>query len=300
MTVGCESRSTRYWLKHVQGARALLDLRGKDQVHNELGRRFFEALRTQILSHCSLTRSSVPNNVTQLSRECQIYECSPANSLTLIAAKFLALRAERPFHPPFSDSALIDQDDVRRCARLLVELDVWKTSLPPEFSPTSVQVTSRADVLGHCYDVYRDPRTTDTLNHFRRLVILTHELAINRLLKIQRKGFLSNSQPSLIQELRQAILLNVNAVCASVPFFLESRSVGAGLSLLWSLYVSAQLNGKIVALDHTTIVWIIGRLRNIGVEMGIRQAMFLADVLDKRQEITEYFTSTNCNNNSLE
>lgn len=64
----------RDWLKHVRGASALLDFRGREQLGTPLGRRLFRDSRAQILSQCFLTRSAVPDTVIRLSRECQ--KCS--------------------------------------------------------------------------------------------------------------------------------------------------------------------------------------------------------------------------------
>lgn len=266
----------------------LLGLRGKEQMGTALGRRLFQTLRGQVLSRCSLTRSPIPPTIVELSRECQNYGQDPSDDLFLIATGFCQLRSERPFFPRESDSESLDREIISRCISLAARLKAWILDLAPDYFPLSILTgTSRADVLGDHYDVYRDVDTAMLLNQHRRFTILVLELTVTRLINLQRQQLLSTAEIALLRDLRQEILSSVGAVCASVPFLMEPGRIEVGISLVWALYLSAQLSPRTVALKRTTRDWMIGRLRAIGSELGLGQAYFLTDVLIRKQEVTE-------------
>ena len=281
----------RDWLKHIKGASALLELRGKGQLKSELGRRLFEHLRTQILQQCSLTRTPLPQTVIYLSRECPKYGRNPADDLVLISANYLKLRAERPFCPLPSDSELVSMDIIHRCKVLAEKLEAWRDNLPTELLPVSVHVSSpNPDVLGNYYDVYHDIWTVGLMNNQRKVTLLVHELAVTRLLHLQRKCLLSVNEVHRIQELRVAALDNIDMICASVPFLLRSGHVEAVTNVLWPLYVSAQMEPRMLNVSSATRSWIVERMRKIGNEMGVKQAIYMADLLVQQQEVTELLT----------
>ncbi|KAI1608576.1 hypothetical protein EDD36DRAFT_103910 [Exophiala viscosa] len=286
-----ECRSTTNWLKHVQGASTLLGLRGKQQLSTELGRRLFEDVRIQILTLCSLTRTPIPQAVLDLSNECWSHVRDPADELVLISTDFWKLRSERPFHPRSSDSETVDREIVFRCTPLLAELIAWRLHLDPGSSPRRVSIiVPRSDVLRGYYDVYEDAWTAALLNQYHRLSLLVQELAVTRLLNLQRKHLLSLNETLQIADLRIDMIAHIEAICASVPYVLETGRIEGGRSLLWPLYICGQLNPKTLPMESGTRDWIVGRLSAIGSGMGVRQALFLKDVLVSQQEVTEVLT----------
>ncbi|TKA49261.1 hypothetical protein B0A55_12857 [Friedmanniomyces simplex] len=278
-------------LHRTNWASALLELRGKDQLNTELGRHLFEYLRIQILSRCALTRSPTPDVVIELSEECRKYGRNDADDLILISNSLDQLRSERPFHPRDGDSEIVDRDVMCRCASLAAELRAWRLAVAPAFSPFSVDnKTPRLAAFGEYKVVYSDDRTAGLLNQCHRLAILVDELAITRHLNLQRKGLLARHDIFSLQNLRLDLIEHVHAICASVPRLLKSGRIEAAKGLLWPLYVAAQLNPRTVTLEFTTRQWIVEQLRTIGFGKGVRQAIFLVDVLVNEQEVTELMT----------
>lgn len=281
----------RDWLKHIKGASVLLELRGEPQLKTELGRRLFEHLRMQIMQQCSLTRTGLPQTVIDLSRECLKYDKNPADDLVFITAEFLKLRGERPFTPLSSDPEFVSLDIIHRCTLLAEKLKAWRDHLPANFLPVSVGVSSPdPHVLGNHRDEYSDVWTAFLLNGQRKIGLLVRELAITRLLDLEQKRGLSASDIQRVQELRVAVLDDVREVCASVPFLLRSGRVDAAISVLWPLYVSTQMKPHTVDVGDATRGWMIGQLRKIGNEMGVKQAIYMADLLVQWQEVTEVLT----------
>lgn len=227
--------------------------------------------------------------VIELSTECRSYtnNPSPADGLVLISNELWQLRSERAFHPRASDSESVDRDIICRCASLETQLEAWKLRCSA-LAPSSISIeSSRADVLGDYYDVYVDTWTAGVYNQYRRLAILASELAVTRLLNLQRRGVITRQETLKVQSLRLDLIEHVYAICASVPHLLDSGRIEAAKGLLWPLYLAAQLNPNTVPLNSAIREWMIKRLNLIGHERGIRQSLFLVEVLLKREEVTD-------------
>jgi hypothetical protein len=90
-----------------------------------------------------------------------------------------------------------------------------------------------------------------------------------------------------LQNFRLGLNEHVCANCASVPYLLDSGRIEAAKSLLWPLYVAAQLSPRTVTLTGAIREWMIQQLTKIGYEKGVRQSLFLAEVLLKREEVSD-------------
>jgi hypothetical protein len=266
----------------------LLELRGKDQLRTELGRQLFEYLRTQILSKCALARYPTPRVITELSKECEKYRKCPVDDLVLISSALGQLRSENPFHPHVSDFESVDRGIISRCASITVELEAWKLRFITALSPSSTTIESPSpDDFGGCHDIYRDTWTAGVCNQYRTLGVLASELAVNRLLNLERKGLITEHQVWQLQNFRSNLNEHVCGICASVRYLLDSGCIEAAKSLLWPLYVAAQLNPWIVTLNSAIREWMVQQLSIIGYEKGVRQSLFLADALLKREEVSD-------------
>ena len=280
------------WLKHIHGATALLELRGEEQLDSEFGRTLFIQARTQIISGCYQTRSSIPDIVVQLSQKCHDKSANSLEDLNLIVFQFCNIRAGAPFHPPTTQSESTTRATIARCISIAQALADWHDGLPTSFFPSKVSAGSASpDILSEHYDVYEDIWTAGIGNNYRANSILVHEALINQL------DFLRDRYPYDLNEVleledqishsRSTILSHIDAVCASVPNLLQSNFAAAGVGLLWPLYVSAQISPRAAPLHDGTRTWIIGRLEKIGAEMGVRQATMLAGLLHRKVEVTE-------------
>jgi hypothetical protein len=284
--------SMKSWLNHIKGATALLALRGEEQLESEFGRSLFSQARTNIISGCYQTRTPIPDIIVQLSEKCRDKGADPADDLSLIVFQFCNLRAEIPFHPPMTQSESTTRTTIARCISIAEALTDWYGSLPPAFLPSPVSASTVSSyVLLEYYDVYEDVWTAGIVNYYRANSILVHEALINQL-NFLRLRFPLGLNESLgledqVSQSRSTILFLIDAVCASVPSLIQSNFAAAGVSLLWPLYVSAQISPRSAPVQATTRSWIIGRLEKIGVHMGVRQATMLARLLNKEIEVTE-------------
>ena len=285
------SRSMKSWLKHIKGATALLELRGEAQLDSEFGRTLFAQARTQIIAGCYQTRSPVPQVIVQLSEKCSSMTTDPLENLTSIAFQLCNLKAATSFHPPPTQSEARTRIIIARCTSIADALTAWYAALPNTFHPATVLNNNASpNILASHNDIYEDIWTGGINNNYRANSILVHETLINQLeFLLDQSSDISEilSLKSQLSQARATILTLVDAVCASVPNLLQSNFAAAGVALLWPLYLSGQISQRTAPLPATTREWIIGRLKKIEIEMGVRQAGMLAGLLRQRIEVTE-------------
>jgi hypothetical protein len=226
--------------------------------------------------------------VIELTRECEKYRKCPVDGLFLVGNTLGQLRSENPFHPRSSDFESVDWGIISRCASITAELETWRLRLTPALSPSNITIKSpRPDVFEGHYDVYNDTWTAGVYNQYRTLAVLASELAVNRLLSLKQKGLATEYQILQLQDLRLDLTKHVGAICASVPYLLGSGGIEAAKSLLWPLYVAAQLSPRTVTLSSAIREWMIRQLKKIGYDKGVRQSLFLAEVLLKQEEVSD-------------
>ncbi|KAF2806210.1 uncharacterized protein BDZ99DRAFT_573794 [Mytilinidion resinicola] len=282
-------RSIESALTHVKGATALLDLRGENQLDSEFGRALFTQARTQIITGCYQTKTSVPDVVVRLSLSQRCYYdriIDPMGDIILSVSNFCNTKAEIPFNPPEYQSESITRATIARYTSITKAFANWDQSLADGFLPSIVTVPKATpDVLSDHYHVYSDIWIAGFTNNYRANSILVHEALISQLCFLQSRYAHDVNEilelEDQISHSRTIIFSDIEAVCASVPGLLQTKSAAAGVGLLWILYLSAQVSPGIVPVPEKTRCWIIGRLEKIGAEMGVRQASTLAALLRK-------------------
>jgi hypothetical protein len=256
-------------------------------MQTAIGRQLFEHLRSQILLRCSLMRRQTPSTIITLSEECKRFGTSSADELASISNEVGQLRSERPFRPHPIDSEYLDRDIIRRCLSLGFKLEAWRSQAAAVSCPGRGAVKVKQQASGKSRNVSGDSRAAGLLNRHRGLVILVEELAITRLLNLKRKALATTAEVIQLQDLRHNIIQQVDKICASVPQLLGFGNIESARSLLWPLYMAAQLDPVTVRCDSATRDWMLERLRFIGYEAGIRQSLFLVEVLSKREEVSD-------------
>lgn len=316
--------SMRAWLKHIGGATALLELRGKQQLDTEVGRRLFAYLCIQIVNFSVLRRQPIPSTILRLSESCPAmsegYQTGITKKFFAISARHCILRAKIASSPS-GTPATCTESIISEVLSIAADLQNWHFNLPLDYYPTStVKISSlTSDVFSDYYHIYSDVPTATVMNNYRVLLILLHEIILTQSSHVcsspidinEQNSFNYAPPPSYLAQIQRqvrrsqdAILDLIEQVCASVPFLLDyeycmrarrtlsephhPRAAG-GNAIMWPLYVCAQ----IYFVSNSTRAWIIGRLNNIGAEMGVQQAKVMAKILLQRTEVTEVLVEGN-------
>jgi hypothetical protein len=315
----------RAWLKHIGGATALLELRGKQQFDTEIGRRLFAHVRTQIVHFCILRRIPVPSTILELSAvyhgTSEDEHIDPTTKINATSAQLCNLRA-RIASIPSGSAAESAGSIISEALSIAAKLGDWQSDLPLNYFPVStVRIWNPTpEVYSDYYHIYCDQWAATFMNNCRVVLILLHEIIITQLSYIrhpppedfnEQSGYSCTPSPSYaaqiqrrIKSSQKAILDLIDQICASVPFLLDyeycasaspgqseiphPRAVG-GNAVMWSLFVA----GEADCVRNSTPTWIIGRLNKIGTEMGVKQANTMAKLLLLRKEVTDVFVEDN-------
>lgn len=240
---------------------------------------------------CFQRRRAIPPQIVEWADLAAQYDGGLAakreNQLFQIIARLCTLRT---IHEP--NGEVHDPIVVTLAKEIDSELAEFVHGFPEWLRYTTRQCSISESVLSDYYHVYPNTWIVSAYNLYRVARILANELIMNW---YSRNPTWDNVH---IERRRSETLLarlNVD-ICASVPFALGEIDgvflprASAGIALVWPLYLAATMDGGL----ESTRAWVITRLDKLGHEMGIQQAVSLANVLKTKRHITAWdrFEST--------
>lgn len=229
-------------------------------------------------------------------------EAQSSIRLTNIVASLCSLRAEVAANPGKISSEAI----LGRALAINDGFLEWQADMPAEHCYRSLPLSEPDDAV-HTDYYYAWSHLGHAMmqTSYWMTAILLHGLIIQRLDTLCRDRFPGSRDPeyyaSQIQESAKMILVFIDHICASVHYHFSmctptSKHHNPSDSETWLLpsasAVMAILKPLFVAGDSKfcplqTRAWIIDQLKVLGLKMGIRQALFLADIMLERREITD-------------
>jgi len=282
---------------HLEGAKALVKLRGLEALRSLAGMRIFSSLRAQIVLACIMRNEKVPDIIVELSHKSMNFPSNDSNwasPLTMIVVSFCNIRAR------------VHAGEVTDVSKILAsfyavdqEMSTWAMEQPEEMRYTQKATAPSASVLAEYYDMYKDYLSFGIWNHYRTI----HILCLEALLKFLTK------QSSNIDDLEQIARIDVEKtkkrehikglagdICASMPFYgqiVSSRQeattsgtvseppaptyAGEGLIVMWPLGVIAGCPWAPIAMRRFAIT----QLQTLAGSSGNKQAAVLAAKLEQ-------------------
>ncbi|CZR42655.1 uncharacterized protein FPRO_09958 [Fusarium proliferatum ET1] len=145
------------WSRHVDGAMALLQLRGAGQLRNRIGRSIFHSLRSEILINCLQRRLPVPTVLIDFMAEAHSNETeqeAPAARLADIVVSLCASLSAA--EEDITDEEILSSH-VSRLLSIDADLKDWAQTLPTEYgynTRTKPSDLDEAGVFMGRYDIY--------------------------------------------------------------------------------------------------------------------------------------------------
>ncbi|KAL6918891.1 hypothetical protein FSST1_002917 [Fusarium sambucinum] len=220
------------WNRHVDGALALIQLRGASQLRNRVGRGIFIHLRTEILIHCLQRRLRVPTILLNSMAEARNYESAeeaPAARLASIVVNICdVISSAKKDTTNRTDLSCF----VSKLLSIDTDLEGWAKTLPADYgytALTSLTGMGDAEVFMGRYDGYSASDFAHTWNLQRCTRIVLHQT----LVKSISKHFHTPSSPSMMpslplsyEHLSQTSNTIVHKssvdICSSVPYILHA------------------------------------------------------------------------------
>ena len=306
-----DKRSIEAWAKHVEGACALIRLRGKDQFNSSVARRVFHQFWGVILLVSMETRRPIPEGMLEL------YDHLVPSSDYKVQGRQWTTRLVHFMVDAINLSGDKTSDPIAMIAKALNldhELNQIKTMIPKIWRYKIVHLNKPVNyVHGTSYHVYIDPWIAQMWNNLRscrtRLYVIVREQL--------SKGYRQCSPPlfsreEFLEQMRAAgnvLRATAAAVCASVPqiagmvefpqastvntlslhntkFKLDPRgtflngSRPTGLHhLIWPLFAAALPDSSSKELRQ----FAIDTLYFVALRIGTRQAISFAHQLEEVQ-----------------
>ncbi|KAF2175423.1 hypothetical protein K469DRAFT_610743 [Zopfia rhizophila CBS 207.26] len=313
-------RSLMSWTKHINGATALLKLRGTDQFYDSIGVRIFQQLYGTILLVCLQNRAEIPPDVSDLWEEyTQISDYTVSGKeWTRIMVRYM--RHAIDLTKDSSDSASIVATSLK-LDKSLEDLkaripDIWKYEIVPLKEPMDT-------VYGNFYHIYPDPWIAQMWNNLRSVRIVLHKVICEQLKRgsAQSPALFVSPEWNPQMKLSEALMMTAASdICASVPqitgqisfpdpptstpvsantitlpelvdchdpkyqlrtatkFTIPPRPTGMH-HLIWPIYAA----GEMEICPNDMRKWAIDRLYDLGLKLGTRQAIILAEDLKEKR-----------------
>ncbi|KAJ5781997.1 transcriptional regulator family: Fungal Specific TF [Penicillium psychrosexuale] len=285
------------WVRHVQGAAALVVARGKGQFTSTATILMFNQVRADLVLACVHNEEPFPKDMIQLQEEAAKHtDASGAFWLlgilgTRCADLLMGVRANTrqvPW-PEYLEEATMMEREFQHTAMLLTAQEPYTVTQNACWAP-ELSYNGRVDL-------YKDTWAIRVWNNLRNLQMIVYEIMLYLLNKILVTDL------TLTSAVRQSLKLKVQMamqnlsmlgddILATIPQALEflssasttpsldlpfHGSVSGGYILTWCLYMV----GKCPATKAETRRWIIQRLQHFGRNMGISIALRLVDAIAK-------------------
>ncbi|KAJ5289269.1 uncharacterized protein N7443_009522 [Penicillium atrosanguineum] len=295
------------WVRHVQGAAALVLARGKGQFTSTATILMFNQVRADLVLACIHNKKPFPVDMIELQEEAAKHiDASGAFWLlgtlgTRCADLLMGVRAntEQVHWPEYLEEATMMEREFQRTVMLLATQEPYTITQNACGAPKII--------YNGRVDLYKDTWAIRLWNNLRNLQMIVYEIMVFLLNKILVTDLTLTS--AVLQSLKlklqmamQTLPMLGDDILATIPQALECLSsasntpsvdlsfhgsVSGGYILTWCLYMV----GKCPATKPETRKWIIQRLRDFGRNMGISIALRLVDDIIKIDQFADYTSS---------
>ena len=273
------------WMSHVNGALALVELRGSKNLATYPGTRLSVRLVTNIVVSCITASKKAPLGLIKLRTNLEPYlnTSDPKWQISGLVIKYANLRAA------IHRNILSDIDIVRTATQIDYEYMSLAQTMPLSWSYETKHLDKPSKgVLEQSFDIYPDHFICQTWNVLRTTRILLNDL----IRKYSSRDSSTFSEASLIDCQTEVSTITINSIaydiCASVPQYTrfqpvdpaDTLAVGAHriqcYILLYPLYVA----GSFASPSTNIKEWVLEQLRYLSTKVGIRNSAEVAEYLE--------------------
>jgi Fungal specific transcription factor domain len=276
------------WASHVNGALTLLVHRGPQQFKSALGRALFMQISSSIRVSCVQQMLRIPSSLIALTTQASPFLDSdnPVSRFSAITEAFTDLRTA------IETGRITEPTAVVRFAREVDNQALTLSSEMPLDWAYDVAYTNRGgdEVFGNKYHIYKDHRTAQMWNTIRMTRLLLNQMIHEHLIKVAslNKSYDNTLDfSSLCDHVAKVARDMATEILASVPQFtrfspggsttLFSPTVASSCFLIWPLEVA----GTSSLSTEPMRLYVINRLRYMGNQMNVRQALGVVEKLEQ-------------------
>lgn len=276
-----QNSSIEFEMKHIDGALALVRLRGHEQFRGSIGLRMFLQLSRNVFIRCLHREVEVPSELM---------------ALRSVAAQFVDTRDPKwRFSNAMIEYARLrgalrirewSDDENIRFAREIDNylVDIYTSVTPDRESQPANTNDPLCKMRGNGIHLDSSHNIHKTWNSLWLVRILLHDAILEcnqrQLLNETRQSILITEQ---IEASTKTILSLSSEICSSVSKYMNSSNApphrAVAHTLIFPLYVAASSS----VCPHDMRKWIIGRLAEIGSNLAIPQAVVAKEKIERRE-----------------
>ncbi|KAK1731956.1 uncharacterized protein BDZ83DRAFT_597303 [Colletotrichum acutatum] len=281
------------WTAHIEGATALLHLRGKSQFTRELGIQLYIQFRQQILQACMQRGVPVPAALVEItmqfeaSRQGTQYNSLRPGSLAVLGFRLVNLSAA------MNRQQITDANAICRIAvDIDSDLNAWasrSSQSDRKFHEVEADASGKEESFNGRRHVYNSVWGAQVWNNWRSLSIVTNRIILNYL---DKQSFESDALKDIMRFHSISVIQSLSAdICISTPsLFGSPRQYQSQLPLIWTQELITTLGAPsmiwplhIVSQEVLNVPnvrsWAVEQLVGINKSMGIKQAAVLANTM---------------------
>jgi hypothetical protein len=285
-------RNTHFWSHHINGAMALVTLRGKKQLKSKIGLQMFRQIARCVLVLCVQQRQRVPIELRELTRV--IKQQGDGEAILLEFSDFM--EAYTDFRASVRAGEMVDGNGVLQESE---RLDQWlqdlSNRLPWDYAYDTIPCNGDdASIHGNKYFKHQNPHSAQLWNNIwmARLALnaVIYDLAAKLLETHLQRPFDSPDPCPLMNRAQINVTTMARNICASVrqyiPFHTQRSSPGpqqhiaSGYFLIWPLFST----GANPLVTRPIRAYVIECLEWLSTVMKIPQALNAAELLNREQE----------------
>ncbi|KAJ5820464.1 hypothetical protein N7474_006055 [Penicillium riverlandense] len=290
------------WVRHVQGAAALVVARGKRQFSSPITILMFNQVRADLVLACVHGAKPFPEDVLELQEEAAKHADTSSTFWfmgvlgTRCANLLMSVRKNKftggiPWSELLDEASVIERD-FQYILGVLVIQEPYTTTRDSDGDPSMI--------YNGRFDLYRDSWAIRLWNNLRSLRMIVCEISyflLNKFLATDLAPAVRENMKLELQKTLETLSRMADDILATVPQaseFLSSasgsrrsvgfsfqRSVPGGYMLTWGLYMV----GKCPVTTSETRKWVIRRLQNIGKDTGISVALQLVEHIENIDQL---------------
>jgi hypothetical protein len=312
-----DSNHNGAWKSHVNGALALVRLRGLDQFKKPSALKVLVRLSTNFVITSVASCDPVPDELVTLRAYVakKLDSVDPKWQLTDLMIHYANLRSN------MSRNIISAEDYVKASLKLEAQLQALSDGMPPSWCyQTTILDYDTARVYEHRVDTFLDRHITQTWNVIRLVRILLNQSTLQHCPRSDGNS-LTESSLSWIERRRDTIAQLARDICASVPQYVDCHRTGRarfwvqGVTVVpeqdckvsggicqffsasrllncYSLIFPLYIVGSSTSSTSNMKTWAIRQLRYMGEHYGIRKAELVARILEEGTETNPWTVYT--------
>ena len=213
---------------HLEGAKALVKLRGLGSLRSVTGMRLFGSVRAQVCLSSLIRGTKAPDFIIELSEQSKLfpsYDNVWAGPISMIVLMFCNIRGR------LKAGEITDNNEILSSLYgIEEEFKLWSMHTPTRVQYTRIPAVPSTMVFSDHFDLYKDYWSYGIWNHYRsaRILCLEHLL---RCLAIRAATLEEIDDLLALNDEKQRLRTSLNDlcsdICASMPYFTGILSQGA-------------------------------------------------------------------------